>query len=103
MVPLAMIVLDEFCDGVSEVTLTKQSLGNHSGVLNLRGGSVIAIGIGANTAIVSIVNRVYLNPLPYPEAELIVLFTLGQFTLAASVKVETLRFADSVGPQSDYW
>lgn len=58
-------------DLVRDVRFAFRSLGK-KWLFALGAGSVLALGIGANTAIFSVVNTVLLEPLVYPDAERIV-------------------------------
>ncbi len=67
-----------------DVRYTLRNLGNNPGFAALA-ILILAVGIGANAAVFSVVNTLLLRPLPYPGSQSLVWFTGGK-TLAAKVR-----------------
>jgi putative ABC transport system permease protein len=63
----------------------------------------LALGIGANTAVFSVVNAVLLRPLPYPQAErLAYVWEASRADLADQGSVSPLNFADLHGRNQSF-
>jgi putative ABC transport system permease protein len=58
-----------------DVSYALRTLRRRNGVATILGILVMALGIGANTAVFSVVHAVLLNPLPYPDPDRIVTLT----------------------------